>query len=77
MKFIKNHNIIGLEPPFLEMEILPLIENYEEAKEYAASIGKKVGYYSTYGFKYRVPSYLNGAIVEFIGVGKDDTYEII
>ena len=27
MKFIKNHSIAGVELPFSEMEILPLIEN--------------------------------------------------
>ena len=42
MKFIKNHSIAGVKSPFLEMEILPLIENRKEAEEYAETIGYKI-----------------------------------
>ena len=41
MKFIKNHSIEGVQSPFSEMEILPLIETRKEAEEYA-TIGFKI-----------------------------------
>ena len=78
MKFIKNHSITGVELPFSEMEILPLIENRKEAEEYAATIGYKVGYYSeNLSFQYRVPYYLTLDKVSFLDLGKNDTYDII
>ena len=78
MKFIKNHSITGVELPFSEMEILPLIENHKEAEEYAATIGYKVGYYSeNLSFQYRVPYYLTLDKVSFLDLGKNDTYDII
>ena len=78
MKFIKNHSIEGVQSPFSEMEILPLIETHKEAEEYATTIGYKVGYYSEdLTFQYRVPNYLVVDKVGFLCVGKYDTYDVI
>lgn len=78
MKFIKNHSIAGVKSPFSEMEILPLIENRKEAEKYAETMGYKVGYCSEDPhFKYRVPADQLGGEINFLGVGKNDTYDII
>ena len=78
MKFIKNHSITGVKSPFLEMEILPLTENRKEADEYAETMGYIVGYYfEDSHFKYRVPSEHEKDVIDFIGVGYSDTYDII
>ena len=60
------------------MGILPLIENRKEADEYAETMGYIVGYYSEDSrFKYRVPIEHKKDIIDFIGVGDSDTYDII
>ena len=60
------------------MEILPLTENRKEADEYAETMGYIVGYYSEDShFKYRVPIEHKKDIIDFIGVGDSDTYDII
>lgn len=77
MKFIKNHIIAGVKIPFSEMEILPLIENLKDAKEYAANIGKEIEYYSGTEGYYYVPKSIVGDSLFFIVVNDMDTYDII